>query len=97
MTYPPYAYDSIDPDRETVSGINSRLYAEFSRLYPEHADHTDGIVIEHHDDETITVDIEGIRTWVAEIDSDHDDYLYFHLDGDEDRILCVKVRVFGAD
>ena len=82
--------------------LRDTITKAFESIYPDYADHTDGILVNLNDDETITVELEGITTWMAEIDSDDDGYLYFGLYDpdyeaefpDEPRTdpVCLRVR-----
>lgn len=85
----------------TPEMINAKIYEAFSHLYPDYADHTDGIIVVHNEDETIDVQLEGITTFRAAIDSDDDGYLRFGLYDpdyeaeypDEDRLDFLMIRV----
>jgi hypothetical protein len=89
----------------TPTELKIRIANAFAHVYPEQADHTDGILVNLNDDETIDVELEGITTWRAEPASDNDDYLYFYPydpdyaeefpDENPRDYLCLRVKALS--
>jgi hypothetical protein len=89
----------------TKTELETRIIDAFGHLYPDYAEHTDGIIVQFNDDETIDVQLEGITTFRAMIDSDNDDYLRFglydpdyndeHPNEPNDDYIQIRVRVLG--
>lgn len=62
----------------TRNDLNEAILNVFGDLYPACADHTDGIIVNWIDDETIEVELEGVPHYHCELDSDDDGNLYFY-------------------
>jgi hypothetical protein len=89
----------------SATELRQRIESAFETVFPDYAEHTDGVIVQLNDDETIDVQLEGITTFRAEIHSDDDGYLYFGpYDPDyeaeypnEPRTdpVCIRVRVLS--